>query len=157
MQTIAFSLDKGKGQLNLHLEKQEGSMIDFQRVIADFQSSEYQNYKLAQNQLKQAISVFNQSEDQSLDLVVAEKTEAAMDILVSNDLLTATLSLTTASGSQNPSELNLMRYLQQQGVVFGISTPILKALVKKANEVAPTTTLKVVVAKGEAPGDSQAG
>jgi hypothetical protein len=154
MARFEFKLSSDGKSVCLAGSKSEGERLIVDEIQAAFEASDYSRFRLMKKTLKTALDQFNLNNDSYLELVIASESLPALDVIVSSDQLTATLSITTASGVDNPTAEDILQYLKKQGIVFGISEKMIRQLALKVNEVAPGTTLKVVIARGAAPSES---
>lgn len=137
--------------------------VDF--LKGQFNLTEYRDFFLMEDALTKALSLFKNHqaavkenpdlEGEPVEVIVAEKKEAIIQVEISSDKMSCHLAIETAYGAPNPDFDDLKEALSDKKVIMGVNEGVLKSIANKLPNVAPGSMVKELVAKGKSAGQSK--
>ncbi len=132
------------------LAAEEKSEYSEQLLIQQLDKSGLSGLSLSKTADKDIAKLFN--ENQSGKVKIGVIRDAKADVVVSNDLLSAILKITTAYAGKHVATNEVVTAIDEQGVDHQlVNKKRVVGLLRKAQRVEPGSVIDVVIAKGRAP------
>lgn len=146
-----IKLSADNNQLMIQIEHLD-SVITAQQIVHLLQHPTLPNFKLNIEGIKQAVIAFrNQISTKSSalkanDIVIANKIDARLKIVISSDKLSAYAEITASYGGQAITLLQIKTKCDELGIKFGLLPKSILALVNTANNAAAGKRYKITIA-----------
>lgn len=155
-----ITLSADKAQLLIQIEPFD-SAVSAQNIVQLLQHPTLPAFKLNIEGIKQAVNAFRNQITappgalKAPEIIIANKVDAHLNIVIANDKLSAYAEITTSYGGQTITLQQIKTKCDELGVKFGLLPRSMLALVNTANKAAPGKTYKVNIAFGTPPIDGQ--
>ncbi len=132
--------------------------VDVQLLASLLQQSNFRNYQVSEKALQDAANNFNELKNGSSSpegvsshsvMIVARRLDGQLSVLMSNDGMSATATVTAPYAGKPVSVPQVRATLNAEGITHGISTQAISELLVQVNTLAPGAELTAVVARGQ--------
>lgn len=153
MNGTSIQLDSTQTYVDLVIEpNQIQGKLDLNELLKLFNSSQYNQFYLFEENLKSAVNALNKAlKEQSEAKIterIAEKRDAVIKFRIEDNDMIASLSITAPYGGEHPTPKQLLKLCNEKGITRGISTKRLRSMAIQIKKAAPGEIVEDYIAKG---------
>jgi len=153
---MIFSLAENEDEVELAIKHaRSSSALTFDKIKKAFDSSEFKSYLLDEDAVRALSDELNaklldESSDEDIELskIVAHAVDAQLSINISDDAMSAELSLSCAQGGKHLKAKEVLNFLSENEIKKGLSGAAIKLIIRQAKESESGEILSVKVAQG---------
>ncbi len=153
MNGVEISFDKSRTYINLTLKPAEfSSEVSVSAIKEKLATGETKNLYVSEKALKSACDTanhyFKTSDKTEVQERIGERKNAEVEFRIPEDAMHANLVITTPFGGKLPSLSTIKSLAIKNNIKRGLSTKIITAMLKKAQQLPPGSIIEETVAKG---------